>query len=131
MIFTQIIKNHKNTLTTTTTMKFWQKSTNILSVDYSLRLAWCLSSLSAFAFWSLSGRALYIFYHVLDSCFEKPLSPHSWCILRCWDDDFMLFYFMNLLRLFYDYDDLWLIWIFDGLASQNIVLGFEGVSQGT
>jgi hypothetical protein len=92
------------------------------------RMAWCLSSFFAFAFWSLSGWALirvfeslFIFYLVLDLFFEEPKSSHRWCILRCCDDDFFC-YFMNSLRLFYDYDDLWLFWIIDGVTSWTFVI---------
>lgn len=70
--------------------------------------------------------------------FEEPMSSHRWCILRCWDDDFYFVYFMNPLRLFYDYNDLWLFWIIDNISNLcdyllnfllNMLLGFDGVTN--
>jgi len=81
-----------------------------------------------FLFWSLNGWALIrVFWEsiYIFSCHGFMFwetHEFSWCILRCWDDDSMSFYFMNPLQLFYDYDDIMIIWINDGVTPWTFVI---------
>lgn len=92
------------------------------------RMAWCLSSFSCFCFCSLSGsvlirvsRSLFI---VTLACFvlRNPRIHLYWYILRFMSYDFVRLYDVFPLRLFYDYDELWLFWINDEVTSWTFVI---------
>jgi hypothetical protein len=46
----------------------------------------------------------FVYFHLLNYLLRKP-SCVWWYILRCWDVGVMLFYFMNPLRLLYNYEN--------------------------
>jgi hypothetical protein len=92
------------------------------------RMAWCLSSFSCFCFYSLSGSVLIrvsenLFIFTLD-CFvlRNPRVHLYWCIMRFMSYDFVRLYDSFPLRLYYDYDELWLFWINDEVTPWTFVI---------